>query len=53
MMTLKEKIAYREAMREVAEDSQTMFNHYMDEYRRIDEEIHEETMIKLRERWGE
>ena len=38
-MTLKQKIAYREAMREMAEESNNLFNPYLDEYNRITKEI--------------
>ena len=41
-MTLKQKIAYREAMREMAEESSNLFNPYLDEANRMRKEINEE-----------
>lgn len=38
-MTLQEKIACRDAMKEMAVESYTMFNHYQDEVKRLDIEI--------------
>lgn len=38
-MTLQEKIAYRDAMKEMAAESYNLFNHYQDEVKRLDLEI--------------
>lgn len=38
-MTLKEKIACRDAMKEMAIESYNLFNHYQDEVKRLDIEI--------------
>lgn len=38
-MTLQEKIAYRDAMKEMAIESYNLFNQYQDEVKRLDIEI--------------
>lgn len=41
-MTLQEKIAYRDAMKEMAIESYNLFNQYQDEVNRLDVEIDQE-----------